>query len=432
MKTKRSEEIFEKARGILPGGVNSPVRSFRSVGGHPIIVSKGSGAKIVDSDGNEYIDLVCSWGALLHGHNHPRIREAILRAVEGGTSFGTTCEAEVLLGEKIKKALPYVDLVRLVNSGTEACMSAIRLARGLTGRDLILKFDGHYHGHGDSFLVGAGSGVAALHQSESAGLPQAIVENTLVVPFNNLEIVQEVFKKFDKKIAGVILEVVCGNMGTVAPDPEFLLGLRRLTEESQTVLIFDEVMTGFRQSRSGAGGLYQIDPDLICLGKIIGGGLPIGAYGGKKKFMEQIAPLGPVYQAGTMSGNPVSAAAGIASLEIIEESDPLIYQKLDHAASEWRTGLEAHIKMRGYPVSISQMGSMFTVFFRPERPRNYAEARTADLERFKKFFWSLLKQGVYYPPSQFEACFLSSAHDGAIIEKLVGASQKALDEAYAA
>jgi len=322
------------------------------VGGDPFIAARGSGPFIYDIDGNEYVDLVCSWGALIHGHDHPKIRDRIELALKSGTSFGITCELEIQLGEAIQKAFPVCELVRLVNSGTEACMSALRLARGATGRDLILKFDGHYHGHGDSFLVGAGSGVSTLHRSESAGIPQQTVEKTLVIPFNNPEAVKSIFAEHGSRIAAVILEVVCGNMGTVAPNLDFLRELRNQTKKSGSILIFDEVMTGFRLSRQGAQGIYGIEPDLVCLGKIIGGGLPVGAYGGRKEIMEKVAPLGPVYQAGTLSGNPLGSAAGLASLELIEENEISLYNSLDHFASEWKSDLDSYIGSKSYLVSV--------------------------------------------------------------------------------
>ncbi len=430
MKSQKSQEIFSRAKTVMPGGVNSPVRSFRSVGGNPFVASHGKGPYIYDVDGNQLIDLVCSWGALIHGHCHPRIESAILAALKSGTSFGITCETEVKLGEAIKRSVPNLDLVRLVSSGTEACMSAIRVARGFTKRDLVLKFDGHYHGHGDSFLVGAGSGVAALHRSESAGIPETTVNNTIVIPFNDIEAVKKIFAEHGSQIACTIMEVVCGNMGTVIPDPLFLMELRKQSDKFGAVLIFDEVMTGFRVARAGVQQIYGVIPDLVTYGKVIGGGMPVGAYGGKKELMSMVAPLGSVYQAGTLSGNPLGAAAGLASLEIIEEAGPLFYQQLDHSATEWKTQLESYIRLKSYPACVAQMGSMVSVFFRAEPPRNYSEAKESDTERFKKFFWALMERGVYYPPSQFEACFLSSEHKGEVLERVIEASQAALDEAF--
>jgi glutamate-1-semialdehyde 2,1-aminomutase len=430
MNFTESQTILNRSRQVTPGGVNSPVRSFKHVGGNAFVAKRGEGPYIYDVDGNKFIDLVCSWGALIHGHNHPRIRLAIQSALEDGTSFGITCKKEVELCEALTRSVSGLQMVRLVNSGTEACMSAIRLARGVTGRDIIVKFDGCYHGHGDSFLVGAGSGVAALPVSESAGVTKKILQDTVVLPFNDIKAAEATFDRLDGQIAGVILEVVCGNVGVIAPDPEFLLALRTLTQKSKSLLIFDEVMTGFRLSLNGAQGLYGIQPDLITLGKIIGGGLPVGAYGGRAELMQSVAPLGAVYQAGTLSGNPLSAAAGLASVELILENERFLYQSLDAYAHEWKSQLDAHIKWKGYPASVAQMGSMVSVFFTPTLPRNYDDVKKIDKEKFKKFFWGLMERGVYYPPSPFEACFLSVAHDQEIIEKVSEASRAALDEAF--
>ena len=431
MKTNRSEKLFAEAREVFPGGVNSPVRSFRSVGGKPFVAARGRGAFIIDADGNEMIDLVGSWGALIHGHAHPEIERSISEATRDGTSFGVTSEREIRLGQKMKALLPRADLIRLVNSGTEACMSAIRLARGYTKREVIIKFEGTYHGHGDSFLVAAGSGLTAQPTADSAGIPASTLTNTLVLPFNDVQSLKEVFQRSGDRIAGVMLEVVCGNMGVVLPDFDFLRALRSLCTEHKSVLIFDEVMTGFRLALGGAQEIYAVEPDLSCYGKIIGGGLPVGAYAGKREIMEMVAPLGPVYQAGTLSGNPLGAAAGLASLELIERDRKYFYQKLDSYSHEWADALNAHIESHSYPVCVVRAGSMFTVFFRESAPKNFAQAKTCDLERFKKFFWSLLNQGVYYPPSQFEACFLSAIHDSSVMSRVISASCRALDEAYA-
>ncbi len=430
LQTQRSEKLFAEAQKIIPGGVNSPVRSFRSVGGRPFVASHGKGPYIYDVDGNRYIDLVCSWGPLIHGHAHPRINAAIQKALEKGCSFGISSELEYKLCEKIVRAIPSVEMVRLVNSGTEACLSAIRLARAHTGRDLIVKFNGHYHGHADSFLVAAGSGVATLGMADSAGVTSKTSSMTIVAEFNSVESIQTIFRQYGDQIAGVILEVVAGNMGVVAPELEFLRELRRLCDVHKSVLIFDEVMTCFRLSRAGAQGIYFIEPDLTCLGKVIGAGLPVAAYGGKKSIMEKVAPLGPMYQAGTLSGNPLGAAAGIASLEIIEEDEACFYQGLDQAGSQWANHLQAHIDHKGYAASVAQVGSMLTVFFMSERPKNFSQAKACDTNRFKNFFWALMKRGVYYPPSQFEACFLSSQHFANIMEEVAEASVMAIDEAY--
>lgn len=431
MKSTRSEELFTQARQVFPGGVNSPVRSFRSVGGRPFVAVRGRGPFIIDADGNELIDLVGSWGALIHGHSHSEIEAAIHSATKDGTSFGITSEREIRLGQKMKALLPSADLIRLVNSGTEACMSAIRLARGFTNREIIIKFEGTYHGHGDSFLVAAGSGLTAQSSPDSAGIPSNTLANTVVLPYNDSDALERAFQQFGEKIAGVMLEVVCGNMGVVLPEYDFLSSLRRLCTQYKSVLIFDEVMTGFRLAMGGAQEIYGVSPDLSCYGKIIGGGLPVGAYAGRKEIMEMVAPLGSVYQAGTLSGNPLGAAAGLASLELIERDRKNFYQKLDYYSNEWADALNAHIESKSYPVCITRAGSMFTVFFTPKSPGNFTEAKMCDLERFKRFFWSLLNQGVYYPPSQFEACFLSACHDSNVMGRVIEASCNALDEAYA-
>jgi glutamate-1-semialdehyde 2,1-aminomutase len=426
----RSQQILERAQKIVPGGVSSPVRSFKSVGGKPFVAASADGAYITDVDGNKMIDLVCSWGALIHGHNHPAIRSAIEEALLKGTSFGITCEKEVELCELMTKSVPGLEMVRLVNSGTEACMSAVRLARGATGRDIIIKFDGNYHGHADSFLAAAGSGVATLQVAGSAGVTPKTLQDTIVLPFNDVSALERAFANFGKKIAGVILEVVCGNIGVVLPELSFLQNLRRLTTETNSILIFDEVMTGFRLSLSGAQGIYGIKPDLITLGKIIGGGLPVGAYGGRADLMKHIAPLGNVYQAGTLSGNPLGAAAGFASLQLLIKNEKDFYQSLDVAASEWKSQLESHIATKGYEACVVQIGSMLSVFFRKEPPKNYDEVKQSDTKRFNKFFWSLMNRRIYYPPSAFEACFLSSAHTEKIMDEVIEGSIEAMDEAF--
>jgi glutamate-1-semialdehyde 2,1-aminomutase len=430
MKNDRSKLLLEKAQHHVPGGVNSPVRSFRSVGGNAFVASHGDGPYIFDVDGNKYIDLVGSWGALIHGHNHSYIRSAIEQALWKGTSFGITCEKEIELCELLSKTYPGLEMVRLVNSGTEACMSAIRLARGATGRNMIVKFDGHYHGHADSFLVGAGSGVATLQVAGSLGVTEGTLRDTIVLPFNDTAKLEKIFSEFGPKIAAVILEPVCGNIGVVLPDAKFLMTLRKLTSESKSVLIFDEVMTGYRLSKEGAQGIFHIKPDLVTLGKVIGGGLPVGAYGGRADLMKYIAPLGGVYQAGTLSGNPLGAAAGVASLQLIFQNEKLFYQSLDHYASEWRAQLESHIKMKGYEACVVQVGSMLSVFFSAEAPKNYGEVKASKTQRFNKFFWKLMELGVYFPPSAFESCFLSSAHSGPIMEKVSDATMTALDDAF--
>ncbi len=431
MNFHKSESLLDRAKVFMPGGVNSPVRSFKAVGGNAFVAKMGEGAYLTDIDGNRYIDLVCSWGALIHGHNHPVIRERIQEVLSRGTSFGVTSKIEIDLCEKMNQTVPNLEMLRLVNSGTEACMSAIRLARAVTKRNMILKFDGHYHGHADSFLVAAGSGLATLQTSGSAGVPESTIHDTLVLSFNDEKSLDEVFHQYGNQLACVILEVVAGNMGVVAPQLSFLSKLRDLTKRHHCLLIFDEVMTGYRLSLAGAQGVYGISPDLICLGKIIGGGLPVGAYGGRREFMEMIAPLGSVYQAGTLSGNPLGAAAGLASLEIILENENIFYQKLDAATSEWRSQMESHIRSKGYSASVSQVGSMISVFFKDRAPQNYREAKASDTQQFNRFFWALMKRGVYFPPSAFEACFVSAAHcQDSVMEPLMSASREALDDVF--
>lgn len=426
----RSSELFKNAQSMIPGGVNSPVRSFASVGGHPFVASRGEGAHIYDVDGNQYIDLVGSWGPLIHGHNHPKVIEFVKNTLDKALSFGVSCEVEYQLCAKVREFVPSVEMIRLVNSGTEACLSAARLARAYTKRDYLVKFDGHYHGHGDSFLVAAGSGLATLGVSSSGGVPESVSEKTIVIPFNNIEVLELCFEKHGSKIAGVMMEVVTGNMGVVLPDMKFLSKLRELCTKHSSVLIFDEVMTGFRLSKAGSQGIYQIQPDLSCFGKVIGGGMPVGAYGGKREIMKTVAPLGPMYQAGTLSGNPVACSAGLATLNLIDEDPNLFYQSLDHIGSEWASRLRSHIQHKSYPVSVEQIGSMLTVFFCPQKPTNFSEAKAADLNAFSRFFRALLERGVYYPPSQFESCFLSVAHSDEVMERVAEASLSALDEVF--
>ncbi len=402
MNVAQSEALFTRAQQSIPGGVNSPVRAFRAVGGTPRFIARGDGSHIVDVDGNEYIDYVCSWGPLLLGHRPPSVIEAIARALELGTSFGAPTAREVELAELIVDAVPSIEMVRLVNSGTEACMSAIRLARGFTGRDLIVKFDGCYHGHVDSLLVKAGSGIATLSLPDTAGVPKAFAETTLSLPFNDLDRVETAFREQGDRIAAIIVEPVAGNMGCIPPQPGFLEGLRRIAHRYGALLIFDEVITGFRVSRGGAQQRYRIAPDLTALGKVIGGGLPIAAYGGSAEIMKKVAPLGPVYQAGTLSGNPIAVTAGIAMLRYLEDH-PHIYESLDETTATIVSAAPAS-------VCVNRVGSMFTIFFTAGPVRNYEEAKRSDTTQFAAFFHHLLARGVYFPPSQFEAAFVSSAH----------------------
>jgi len=409
-----SKQLFERASAVIPGGVNSPVRSFRSVGGTPVFIERGQGSKIFTLDGRELIDFCMSWGALLFGHADPEITEAVTKAATDGTGFGAATEREVLFAEKLCSMIPAMELVRCVNSGTEAVMTAIRLARGATGRDKILKFDGCYHGHSDSMLVSAGSGLLSGGSSSSAGVPAAVAADTLVAPYNDTEAVAEIMAAQGDSIAAIIVEPVAANMGLIPPNPGFLETLRELTRAHGALLIFDEVITGFRFGPTTYGTLCGIDPDLTCLGKIIGGGLPLAALGGRKEIMEQLAPLGPVYQAGTLSGNPLAVAAGLTALEKMEQCNPFpIFGKRDEdiASTVPNTG----------KVSVQAKGSAFTFFFREETPQNLAEAKECDVDAYGRFFHAMLEQGIYLPPSQFETSFFSTAHTDADVDALIDA-----------
>jgi len=407
----------------MPGGVNSPVRAFRAVGGDPIFMASGKGSKLTDADGRNYIDYVLSWGPLILGHAHPEVVEALSRVLQTGTSFGASTAAEVELAERITEAYPSIERVRLVNSGTEATMSALRLARAATGREKILKFEGCYHGHADSLLVKAGSGVATLGLPDSPGVPRALAELTITLPFNNFAALEEAFSVHRNELAAVILEPVVGNMGCVAPAEGFLKTLRKLTEEQGTVLIFDEVMTGFRVAYGGAQELFKITPDLTTLGKVIGGGLPVGAYGGKAALMDQVAPSGPVYQAGTLSGNPLAVTAGLKTLEILRRRGS--YEKLEAVSNALVRGLLRAAQDNGVPVTVNHVGSMFTVFFRSGVVSDYAGAKASDTGKFGKFFRALLDRGVYFPPAQFEAAFVSLAHSDEDIARTIAAAGEA-------
>ncbi len=405
----RSEDLFERARAVIPGGVDSPVRAFGGVGGTPIFVREAHGPTFTDVDGNSYVDFVQSWGAKLFGHACPEILEAATAAAARGTSYGAPTELEVELAERIVDALPSVEMVRLVSSGTEATMSAVRLARGATGRDLVLKFEGCYHGHSDSLLAkGAGSGVATFGIPGSPGVTEGAARDTLTVPYNDLDAVRAVFAERGSEIALVVVEPVAANMGVVPPEHGFLEGLRELTREHGALLLFDEVITGFRIAYGGAQSVYGIDPDLTALGKVMGGGLPCAAFGGKRGLMEQLAPTGPVYQAGTLSGNPVAVAAGVAALELARERDP--YPGLARTAEQLTDGLADVLGASGIPVTINRAGSLFSVFFTDGPVRNYAEARGADHERYARLFHHMLERGVYLPPSGYELWTLSTTH----------------------
>jgi glutamate-1-semialdehyde 2,1-aminomutase len=421
----KSKELFEKALRFIPGGVNSPVRAFRAVGGDPIFMQSGKGATMTDVDGATYIDYVLSWGPLILGHCHAEVVEALIRVVESGTSFGTCTPREVELAERICEAYPSIERVRLVNSGTEATLSALRVARAATGRDKILKFEGCYHGHSDSLLVKAGSGVATLGLPDSPGVPRALAELTVTVPFNDVPALEEAFRVHRNGLAAAIVEPVVGNMGCVAPRLGFLEKLRALTEEQGTVLIFDEVMTGFRVAYGGAQQIYKIDPDMTTLGKIIGGGLPVGAYGGKARLMNLVAPVGPVYQAGTLSGNPLAVAAGLKTLEILRR--PGLYERLDSLTEKLASGLATEAARAGVALTVNRVGSMFTAFFTPEPVTDYASAKRADTSAYGLFFRFMAEGGVYFPPAQFEAAFVSTSHS----EGDVAATLKAAGTAFA-
>jgi glutamate-1-semialdehyde 2,1-aminomutase len=420
----RSKEIWRRAEQSLVGGVNSPVRAFRSVGGEPLIASKGAGARVWDADGNEYLDYVGSWGALICGHAHPAIAEAIADQARRGTSFGITTELEVELAEKIAGAIPAIEKIRFVSSGTEATMSALRLARGFTGRDLLLKFEGCYHGHADSFLSEAGSGLATFGISASAGVPQASAALTINVPYNNLEAVAQAFKAHPEKVAAVIVEPVAANMGVVSPAEGFLAGLREITAREGAVLIFDEVITGFRLAWGGAQTLYGVKPDLTTLGKIIGGGLPVAAYGGRREIMDRLAPLGDVYQAGTLSGNPLAMRAGIEMLKLL--SVPGFYWQINNRAARLADGLRNVLDELHITGQVQTVGSLMTLFFAADPVKNYADAKKSDTAKYAAFFNAMLERGVLMAPSQFEAAFVSSAHSDADIGATILAVKESL------
>jgi len=418
-----SEELFKKACGILPGGVNSPVRAFKAVSGTPPFIVSASGCVLMDLDGNEYIDYIGSWGPMILGHARKEVVDALIEVVRKGTSFGTPSPLEVELAEEIVKRVPSVEKIRFVNSGTEATMSAIRLARAATKRDVIVKFAGGYHGHADSFLIQAGSGATTLGVPTSPGVTEGVSRDTRVLPYNDIDSVKLLFQNEGKKIAAIIVEPVAGNMGTVPPEPGFLEGLRKTCSGYGSLLIFDEVMTGFRVARGGAQQLYSIKPDITAFGKIIGGGLPVGAYGGRADLMSMVAPEGPVYQAGTLSGNPLAMAAGLQTLRLLDEA---VYEKLEQLSGMLEEGLKVGADNAGVPVTVQRIGSMITLFFTDKPVRNLDDASSADHDRFAKFFTRMLQSGIHLPPSGYEAWFISAAHDKAAIDKTVDVAESAL------
>ncbi|MHB1414440.1 MAG: glutamate-1-semialdehyde 2,1-aminomutase [Chloroflexota bacterium] len=423
MKTDKSQTLYAEAQRYIPGGVDSPVRAFRSVGGQPLFIGRAAGAKVVDVDGNEYVDYVASWGPLIAGHANPEVVAAIKEAAERGTSYGAPTAAETTLAKTVVEAVPSIEMVRFVNSGTEATMTALRLARAFTKRDKIVKFEGNYHGHADMLLVKAGSGVMTLGAPDSPGVPASAAENTISAPYNDLATVEQVFARYPAEIAAIILEPVGGNMGVIPPAKGFLQGLRDLTQKDGALLIFDEVITGFRVAYGGAQSLYGVTPDLTCLGKIIGGGLPVGAYGGRRDIMEMMAPIGPVYQAGTLSGNPLAMAAGIATLRILQR--PGAYEDLERKAGRLADGIGQAARAAGVPIYQTRVGSLMCTFFADQPVRDYVTAKRADAGKYGRFFHAMLENGVYLAPSQFEAAFVSLAHSDGDIDRTIAAAEAA-------
>jgi len=421
---RRSTELFERGKKTLVGGVDSPVRAFRAVGGTPLVIDHAAGTKLYDVDGREYLDYVCSWGALILGHTHPDVVAAVSEQAGRGTSYGMTSPLEIELGEKITRAVPSVEMVRFVSSGTEAAMSAVRLARAFTERDMVIKFEGCYHGHSDGFLSEAGSGLATLGIAACPGVPEAFARLTLNTPYNDLAGVESLFRQHAGKIAAIIVEPVAANMGVVAPVAGFLEGLREISKREGALLIFDEVITGFRMAYGGAQGVNGIDPDLTVMGKIIGGGLPVAAYGGKRHIMERVAPLGPVYQAGTLSGNPLAMRAGLATLPKLEV--PGFYEGVNRKTQRLAEGLRAALRETGVTGQVNVAGSLLTLFFYEQPVRNYDDAKKSDTARFGKFFQEMLERGIFLPPSQYEALFVSAAHTEAEIDRTIAMARESL------
>jgi len=426
MNTKKSQRFFNKAKKYIPGGVNSPVRAFKSVGGNPLFITRGKGAKFWDADENEYIDYIGSWGPHLFGHNPPFIKEALINAIENGTSFGAPTELELKIAEMITELVPSVEKVRMVNSGTEATMSAIRIARGYTGRDKFIKFEGCYHGHADYFLIKAGSGALTLGVPTSPGVTKGNASDTLLADYNDINSVKDLVQANKNQIAAVIIEPIAGNMGVVKANDEFIRELRSICNEQKIVLIFDEVMSGFRVAAGGAQKVLGVNPDLSTFGKIIGGGLPVGAFGGKEEIMEQLAPDGPVYQAGTLSGNPLAMAAGFAALKHIKER-PTIYDELEEKSSYLESGFRENLKSLGKSYALNRVGSMMCMFFTEEHVENFNNAVKSDTELYGKYFHEMLKSGVYLAPSQFEALFVSTAHTNEDLDKTIKAHKRSLE-----
>ncbi|MDW7692946.1 glutamate-1-semialdehyde 2,1-aminomutase [Flammeovirgaceae bacterium SG7u.111] len=426
---KASATHFENAKKVIPGGVNSPVRAFKAVGGTPLFIREAKGAYLIDEDNNKYLELINSWGPMILGHAHPIITEAVQKAAETSLSFGAPTSREVAIAELIVSMVPSIEKVRMVNSGTEATMSAIRLARGFTGKDKFIKFEGCYHGHGDSFLIAAGSGAITMGDPDSPGVTKGTAKDTLLAPYNNLEAVQQVVDANKGEVAAIILEPVAGNMGCVLPKPGFLEGLRVLCDKEGIVLIFDEVMTGFRLAPGGAQELFGVTPDLTCLGKIIGGGMPVGAYGGKAEIMDFVSPVGPVYQAGTLSGNPIAMAAGFTMLSYLNEH-PEVYTRLEQITKTLVDGIAVNVKELGLGYTQNQLGSMTTLFFNNSKVHDFEDAKASDMEVFKKYFNAMLNRGVYLAPSQYESLFLSNALTDENVETIIAANKEALIEIH--